>query len=63
MKKYWYDLIKENNKLSNNELFKNNTAFHNMNLKDQNFNLFLGKTIDVKVVGYSNHTLEGIKIT
>lgn len=56
-------LIKENNKLSNNELFKNNTAFHNMNLNDQNFNLFLGKTIDVKVVGYSNHTLEGIQIT
>ena len=34
-----------------------------MNLNDQNFNLFLGKTIDVKVVGYSNHTLEGIQIT
>ena len=57
------DLVKEYDKSNNNKVFKNDTKFYNMNLKDQNFNSYLGKSIDVKIIGYSNHTLEGIQIT
>jgi MiaB-like tRNA modifying enzyme len=57
------EFIKEKVKSSNNEVFKNNTFLHNLNFKDESFKSYLGKTIDVKIVGYSNHTLEGIQIT
>lgn len=36
---------------------------YSMNLNNHNNNLPLGKTMMVKITGYSNHTLEGIQIT
>ncbi len=49
---------------NNNENFsKPRGDLYSMRLNNHNDNLFLGKTIMVKVTGYSNHTLEGIQIT
>ena len=50
--------------------YKNNTNFtksdgdlYSMNLNNYKNRLTLGKTIMVKITGYSNHTLEGVQIT
>jgi tRNA A37 methylthiotransferase MiaB len=62
-KEIFTTLMKEDDKLKSNEIFNGNKSFHNMNLKNQNFNAYLGKTIDIKIVEYSDHTLEGVYIT
>jgi tRNA A37 methylthiotransferase MiaB len=62
LKEYDEKIMKDVMKENNNKVFDNNTNFYDMNLKEQNYNLYLGKTINVKIVGYTNHTLEGIQI-
>lgn len=56
--------IGEENNLKNKTSFtKSDGDFYSMNLNNHKNRLTLGKTIKVKITGYSNHTLEGIQIT
>ena len=49
---------------NNNENFSRSLgSLYSMRLNNHNDNFFLGKTIMVRVTGYSNHSLEGILIT
>ena len=49
---------------SNNENYSRSLGdLYSMRLNNHHDNFFLGKTIMVRVTGYSNHTLEGIMIT
>ena len=62
-KKILTDIKKEESYYKNNENFVDpDGGLYSMNLNNHNNNLPLGKTIKVKIIGYSNHTLEGIQI-
>ncbi|MDQ6724518.1 MAG: tRNA (N(6)-L-threonylcarbamoyladenosine(37)-C(2))-methylthiotransferase [Thermoproteota archaeon] len=62
-KKILTDIKKEESYYKNNESFVDpDGGLYSMNLNNHNNNLPLGKTIKVKIIGYSNHTLEGIQI-
>ncbi len=47
---------------NNKSLTHRDGGLYALNLNNHNNNLSLGKTIKVKINGYSNHTLEGIQI-
>ncbi len=55
--------VSKGNSKNNENFSKPLGDLYSMRWNNHNDNFFLGKTIMVKVTGYSNHTLEGIQIT
>ncbi|MBA3750037.1 MAG: hypothetical protein H0X03_03935 [Nitrosopumilus sp.] len=55
--------IKKDYRINNENITQPNGGLYFMNLSKYNINLPLGKTIMVKITGYTNHTLEGIQIS
>jgi tRNA A37 methylthiotransferase MiaB len=56
-------ITKTNDKNYNHELFSQTHGYlRHMSLKNSNDKLPLGKTVKVKITGYTTHSLEGIQI-
>jgi threonylcarbamoyladenosine tRNA methylthiotransferase CDKAL1 len=53
----------ENNYKNNGKISHFDGDLYSKYSNNHNYRLYLGKTIKVRITGYSNHTLEGIQIT